>query len=190
MKIHSTNRFLKHTALILLIGLLYGFGNTATASNSILTKPPKTFFHQSVITPPYEAHELKLMDQNGNVINVAQLKGKVVFINFWATWCPPCIAEMPNINKLYQDYAQDKKVVFLMISLDRSFDKAKKFLQQKGFDFDIYRPLSNLPSEFQSRGIPNTFVLGKDGKIAFNHLGMGNYNTDKFRKLLDDLKSK
>jgi len=139
---------------------------------------------------PYAEHNLPLKDQHGNSLNIADLKGKVVFINFWATWCPPCVAEMPGINELYQDYADDGEVVFTMISLDRNFGKAKKFLKNKGFDFDIYEPQSALPKEFQSRGIPNTFVLDKNGKIVFSHMGMGSYNTTKFKKFLNDLKTK
>src|SRR5699024_8703774 len=121
----------------------------------------------------YTKHDYKLKDESGKTINMADLEGKVVFVNFWATWCPPCIAEMPNINKLYQNYKDDDEVLFLMISLDDSFDKAKEFKERKNFDFNIFYPQSTMPSEFQSRGIPHTFVLRKDGEIAYDHTGMG-----------------
>jgi len=137
----------------------------------------------------YNAHHLELMDQNGNTLNVADLEGKVVFINFWATWCPPCIAEMPGINNLYLDYADDKEVVFLLISRDRSFSKARSFNQEKGFAFNIYTAKSAIPQEFRARGIPNTYILNKNGKIVFNHLGLGNYDTEKFRNFIDKLKA-
>src|SRR5699024_9641525 len=145
---------------------------------------------QTTNTQTYETYHLILEDQNGNTLKMSDLEGKVVFINFWATWCPPCIAEMPNINKLYQNYGNDDQVVFLMISLDRNFDKAKRFLHKKDFNFDIYYPKSNIPKAFESRGIPNTFVLAKDGSIAYSKMGMGNYNTTKFKNFLEDLKSK
>src|SRR5699024_6022082 len=101
-----------------------------------------------------------------------------------------CVAEMPGINELYQDYADDGEVVFTMISLDRNFGKAKKFLKNKGLDVDIYEPQSALPKEFQSPGIPNALVLDKNVKIVFSHMGMGSYNTTKFKKFLNDLKTK
>ncbi len=144
----------------------------------------------STVSDEYEKHPLKLRDQDGNVLNVAQLEGKVVFINFWATWCPPCVAEMPSINALYQDYKTDKDVVFLMVSMDRSFAKAEQFLEDKKFDFAIQEPLSAVPQEFQARGIPNTLVLDTNGKIVFSHVGMGNYNTAEFKTFLNDLKKK
>lgn len=139
--------------------------------------------------PPYKGHPLKLISQSGKNIDMAELEGKVVFINFWATWCPPCIAEMPNINKLYQNYQNDQDVLFLMISLDDDFDKAKAFREKKGFDFNVFEPQSNLPKEFQSQGIPATFVLNKKGEISYTHMGMGSYNTKKFKTFLNDLKA-
>lgn len=60
---------------------------------------------------PFKARNLTLKNQNGDVINLNELEGKVVFINFWATWCPPCIAEMPNISKLYEQYQDDDQEV-------------------------------------------------------------------------------
>lgn len=133
-------------------------------------------------------YKFQLKDHNGEDINIADLKGKVVFINFWATWCPPCVAEMPDINSLYQNYKDEDDVVFVMVSLDNSFDKAKDFLDRKEFDFTIYEPQSDIPKDFQSRGIPNTFVLDKEGEIAFSKMGMGQWDTRKFRKFLDDLR--
>lgn len=135
-------------------------------------------------------YKLNLKNQNGEITKLSDLEGKVVFINFWATWCPPCIAEMPNINKLYQQYQDDEQVVFLMISLDKKFDAAIKFLDQKAYDFDIQEPLTSIPKVFNTRGIPNTYVLGKDGEIEFRKMGMGNYNTQKFKDFLEELKAK
>lgn len=139
---------------------------------------------------PYKARNLTLKNQKGELIKLNDLEGKVVFINFWATWCPPCIAEMPNINKLYQQYQDDDQVVFLMISLDRKFETAVKFLDQKGYAFDIQEPQGNIPRDFNTRGIPITYVLGKNGEIEYTRVGMGNYNTQKFKEFLEELKAK
>jgi len=138
----------------------------------------------------YKAPSLVLKNQNGEKINLKDLEGKVVFINFWATWCPPCIAEMPNINKLYQQYEDDEKVVFLMISLDKKFDTAIDFLEKKGYAFDIQEPQGSIPKIFNTRGIPNTYVLGKTGEIEYRKMGMGNYNTQKFKDFLEVQKAK
>lgn len=135
-------------------------------------------------------YNLTLKNQHGEITKMSDLKGKVVFINFWATWCPPCIAEMPNINKLYQQYQDDDQVVFLMISLDKKFDTAIKFWEQKKYDFDIQEPQNAIPKVFNTKGIPNSYVLGKDGEIEFRKMGMGNYNTQKFKDFLEELKAK
>lgn len=169
-------KYMKYGVLMLFISLI-SLGNT-------IAKP------LPADKDPYKARNLTLKNQKGELLDMADLEGKVVFINFWATWCPPCIAEMPNINKLYQTYKDDEDVVFLMISIDKNFDDAIAFLEKKGYDFDIQEPQGRLPRDFSTRGIPNTYVLGKDGEIAYRKMGMGNYNTQKFRDFLNDLKSK
>ena len=134
------------------------------------------------------AYELALEDQEGNKLDLKDLQGKVVFINFWATWCPPCIVEMPDIDALYGSLKDDDEIVFLMISLDQDFDKAKQFLIKKDFGFNVYKVDGSIPSDFQTRGIPTTFVLGKDGKIAEKYMGSRSYNNDDFKALLKGLK--
>src|SRR5690606_14890870 len=76
---------------------------------------------------------LDLVDANGNAIQLENLKGKVVFINFWATWCPPCIAEMPSIQKLYSEFESDEEVVFLLVEMDDKPQKAIQFMEKKGY---------------------------------------------------------
>lgn len=123
---------------------------------------------------------------SGERVTLSQIKDKVLFINFWATWCPPCIAEMPGINELYGQTASDD-VAFLMISTDEDFNKAKTFVERKEFDFPIYKPLSTIPSGLQSRVLPTTYIVGKDGKIVVKHQGMADYNNEKMKTLLTKL---
>ncbi|MGO3707276.1 MAG: TlpA family protein disulfide reductase [Mesonia hippocampi] len=134
------------------------------------------------------SYQMKVKNQNGEQIDFNDLKGKVVFINFWATWCPPCVAEMPSINNLYKKFENDKDVVFIMVSLDDKFEKAKNFKKRKNFSFDVHQLSSNLPSVYRSASIPTTFVLDAQGNIAFTHKGMANYDTQKFEDMLNSLK--
>ncbi|MFT4737080.1 MAG: thiol-disulfide isomerase/thioredoxin [Cyclobacteriaceae bacterium] len=129
----------------------------------------------------------ELEDHQGASLNAADLTGKVVFINLWATWCPPCIAEMPDINSLYQ--RRNDEVVFLMISMDDDFDKAKRFLEKKGFDFPVYQLTTRLPEVFRSQSIPTSYVLSKGGEIAMTRKGLAKYDTDSFNSFLDELLS-
>ena len=93
-------------------------------------------------------YDFKLATLEGEHINFEIFKGKTVFFNIWATWCPPCIAEMPSIVKLHKEMGND--VAFVMIAFDKDFEKAKEFNKRKGYNLPIYALGSNLPEAFKS----------------------------------------
>jgi len=124
--------------------------------------------------------------EDGNRLELASLRGKVVFMNVWATWCPPCKAEMPGIQNLYESVDHDK-VAFVMLSTDRDFEKARKYKKDKSFTFPIHQLGANLPAELQSSALPTTFVIDKEGKIQMTHKGMAQYDSDKFKKFINGL---
>lgn len=128
---------------------------------------------------------LNLMDEEGNILSLADFKDKPIFMNMWATWCPPCIAEMPNINKLYK--AMGNEVAFVMVSLDDDFETAKAFNSRKGFNLPIYTLQSRRPAMYQSSTVPTTYVIDTKGQLVLTHKGMANYNTSKFKKFLKGL---
>jgi thiol-disulfide isomerase/thioredoxin len=130
--------------------------------------------------------DFELVDLKGNKVSLDELKGKIVFINFWASWCSPCVAEMPDINQLYNDY-RGKDIAFLLVNLDADKDKMKKFLERKDFDFATYVPLSLVPNQLKSQSIPATFVLNREGQVVLEHFGMASYDNDDFRFWLDEL---
>ena len=129
---------------------------------------------------------LTLMDEDGNTLSLADFKGKAIFLNMWATWCPPCIAEMPNINNLYKEMGNE--VAFVMVSLDEDFETAKTFNKRKGYNFPIYILQSRRPTMYQSSTVPTTYVIDAKGQLVLTHKGMSNYNTSKFKRFLNDLK--
>jgi len=126
----------------------------------------------------------ELRDLEGNELNFADTKGKVVFVNLWATWCPPCIAEFQNIQDLYNDY--NDEVVFLLVS-DESSQTIQKFLEKKGYDIPIFNPLTNYPDDFNPRSIPRTYIIDKEGHIVVDKKGAANWNSNKIRNQLDEL---
>lgn len=147
-----------------------------------------------IIQPSIEAeaqveanYDFVLVDQDGNRTSFAEFKGEVVFINFWATWCPPCIAEMPDIQHLYQEM-DGKGINFVLISLDEDFQKARNFVEKKDFTFPIYQLGSPLPEVYASSAIPTTYVISPDGKVVVSKSGMAKYNTTKFKNFLQELK--
>ncbi len=91
----------------------------------------------------------ELMDINGNSVPFSTFQGKVIFVNFWATWCAPCIAEMPDINELHQIFEQDENIKFVLISVDRDFEKAQRFMKEKSFNLPLYRLKTGLPDVYK-----------------------------------------
>lgn len=126
----------------------------------------------------------KLVDENGETYNFETAKGKVVLINFWATWCPPCIAEMPNMEKLYRDYKDE--VVFLFVS-NESQEIISKFKTKNNYDFVVYSPLTSNPKLLDISTIPRTFVLDKQGHVVIDKSGAADWNSKKVREILDGL---
>lgn len=126
-------------------------------------------------------------DASGKLATTADLKGKVVFINFWASWCPPCRAEMPSLNDLYEKLKNDNRFVFLFINEDDDKAKATGYLKKNSFTIPLYSRTGDVPSEIFSGTLPTTIVLNKDGRIVMNHSGMADYNTDSFIQQLNAL---
>lgn len=132
------------------------------------------------------ADALVLADSQGGLHRFSEFRGKVVLVNLWATWCPPCIAEMPGLENLYQKTKGE--VAFVMISRDRDFDLARNFVARKGYQIPIYYARGPLPPELSSNGIPATFVIAPNGRIAYTHTGMADYDHPEIEKFLRDLK--
>lgn len=134
--------------------------------------------------PAVAAVPFSFCDQKGQISSTADLQGKVVFINFWATWCPPCRAEMPDLNDLYQQFRQDERFVFLFINEDNDAAKAKTYLQDKGFAMPLATLAGAAPAAVYSGTLPTTVVLNKEGKIVYRHEGIAQYNTKDFMNQL------
>lgn len=130
--------------------------------------------------------DFKLIDREGNTTSLEELKGKVIFMNMWATWCPPCIAEMPSIDELHGE--MDDEVAFVMLSLDQNFETAKAFDKRKGYNLPIYAAAGNIPEMYNSPEIPTTYVIDADGNLALTHKGMADYNDPEFKEFLNSLK--
>ena len=88
----------------------------------------------------------QLSSQDRGAHNFNEYNDKVVVLNFWATWCPPCVAEMPSMQQLYTDY--NNKVVFMFVTSD-DHEKVTSFLKKKGYDIPVYYPLTEVPNYFQ-----------------------------------------
>lgn len=127
------------------------------------------------------------IDSNNKSVTTEDLRGKVVFINFWATWCPPCRAEMPSIEKLYKKFRNNEQVVFLIVEIDNDVDGTKKFISEQNLSLPISYPNSEIPSTWLGGSIPTTVILDKTGKIAARKEGMYDYSTKEMEEFIANL---
>ena len=114
-----------------------------------------------------EIEKVKLTSLKGMTIDMKQYKGKAVFINFWATWCKPCVEEMPTIKKA-MDLLKEEKIAFLFAS-DESTEKIQAFEAEHSFGFN-YTSAGNM-EELNIIGLPTTFIFDQDGKQVFSEMG-------------------
>lgn len=124
----------------------------------------------------------QLLDVSDKPLDFSAFKGKVVFVNNWASWCPPCIAEMPSIQAL-KNKLKGEDIAFVMVSFDQDPEKSKAFIKKREFDFDIYFPGEDYP--YPTSSIPATFILDKSGAVVSQHVGLADYSSDE---LTDQLK--
>ncbi len=136
-------------------------------------------------TPADFDYNFSIKDLEGNRVSFDQYKGKVVFINLWATWCGPCKAEMPGIQSL-SEKLKDESIEFIMLSVDKeaALPKVTTYLEMNQFTFPVFMPFGYLPAEMQVPSIPTTFVISKDGKILMKEVGTRNYDTKKMVNFL------
>ncbi len=117
--------------------------------------------------------EIAFTDLRGQEIDLAKMKGKVVLVDFWATWCGPCVAEMPNVVAAYEKY-RGKGFEVIGISLDEDKAAVEQFVAEKKMPwpqhFDGKGWGNELAQQFGIQGIPATFLVGKDGKIVASNL--------------------
>lgn len=122
--------------------------------------------------------------ESGTTLKLSDLKGKKVLVNLWASWCPPCRAELPSIQRLYHK-TDTSKAVFILISLDNSFEQAKKFKKFSKLHLPIYYPAENLPTLFNVQGIPATFIFNEKGELVQQVDGGDNYDTEPYKRLIN-----
>lgn len=155
--------------------------NTATISSSTPVDTNQTSANAASAASALPAFRMR--NGRGEIVDLAQFRGKKVFVNLWATWCPPCRAEIPSIESLGAKTDRDK-VEFVMLSLDDNFDKAKTYAANNNMKLPVYYPAADLPQLFVTEGIPMTIIFNEKGEIVFNEVGSANYDTPKFQDLL------
>ena len=141
----------------------------------------------SPTTPPQMASPLKVIDTAGKPIHLQAHRGKVIMINFWATWCPPCVYEMPMMEALYIS-RQDQAFSIWAVNMQESQQDVAEFMAKKGFRFPVMiDPTGNALSAYAVQGLPATYLIDCTGNLLGQVTGILEWTSDATRSLLDTL---
>jgi peroxiredoxin len=190
--VSSNARILSAIALgTLLVGI--GLASFVSLSSHRLTGSSdldsgRALSHQSTVSAGKLAANFTLKDLNGGAISLASLRGKVVFLNIWATWCAPCREEMPSIESLYNAFKANKDFVVLAVSQDTDGSSVRPFVQQNHLQFTVLLdPRNEVGERYEVSGIPETFIIGRDGRIVAHHVGPYDWANGDIRDALQEL---
>ena len=143
---------------------------------------PKATSEIIYLTP--EDLDWSITSLEGETVRLQFPSGKPALINFWATWCPPCIAELPALQRLYDQY--QGKVDFYFIS-DEDPQTLKAFLEKKGYTIPVYTIGQNVKGKLHSRSIPATFLVAPNGRLIMNKTGAAKWDGNKVKKTINEL---
>jgi thiol-disulfide isomerase/thioredoxin len=167
-----------------LISLLFLLAPGLAAS----AEPPLQFSLVAV-KPRMAAPDMALKDLNGQAVDLAKLRGKVVAVNFWATWCPPCRREFPSMERMRQKLA-NKPLVILAVNEGENVDTIEQFTSlldlQPGFPI-LLDPEGDAMSLWPVRGLPTTFFIDKRGRLAYRAIGGREFDHPEVIRVVEQL---
>ncbi len=146
----------------------------------VIAFAPATTNNGDIVTE----YDWPLYDVDGNPVAFDEAKGEVSVLNFWATWCPPCIAEMPYFQNLYDEYGD--RVKFYFVSNEEP-EVINKFMEKHDYHLPVQLTPYAPPELLQSGALPTTFIFGKDGKIHVKKKGSAKWDSKSVFHLLDNL---
>lgn len=136
-----------------------------------------------------KAPDFNLKDQYGVVHSLENYKGKVIFLNFWATWCPPCKKEMPDIENIYKEYGENKKDVVILGVNSEKENEVKKFLKDKGYTFPtLIDENSEVMRKYFIQAFPTSFVIDKEGNV-YGYV-MGGLTKEQIKQVIEEVLKK
>lgn len=162
---------------VLWVVLLYFVGPKLRRSGS--------FGDQNVRYPA--SYEWTLYDLENQPVQFNKFKGKTIFLNIWATWCPPCIAEMPSIARLAENpRLKDKGIEFICVATDESASDVSRYLRGKNWGMTVLRAES-MPEAYLSEGIPATYAISPEGLVVGAVVGSSDWDTPEVVEFLEKL---
>ena len=171
---------------ILILSLILPFSRkyVATGLNKLVMHRPAIIQEERQERLEPGDYDWILMDMKGRQVPFSRFQGQMVFLSFWATWCPPCRAEMPNIQRLYLEYGE--LMSFVMAS-NEDKEVLTRYLDQNDFHMPVYRMVQNPPEKLQVSTIPTTFLIGPDGRIRVRKTGAARWDGCFFRDYLSEI---
>ncbi|MEO5684620.1 MAG: TlpA disulfide reductase family protein [Chitinophagaceae bacterium] len=185
-----TRKYLSTLVLIVLLGILFFSPNAkayvlkALLSTGIFNADTKK---NNKVIDHMPFAQLAFTDKNAAPLNTADLKGKIILVNFWATWCPPCIAEMGSLNTLYNKLKADPRFVFIMADADGNLPLSDAFMQKRGYSLPVYQIAGPVPADLFAGTLPTTLIIDAKGNLVQKHEGIANYDTPEMLAFLKSL---
>jgi peroxiredoxin len=134
-----------------------------------------------------QAPDFVLKDVSGQTHRLADYRGKVVVVNFWATWCPPCVLEMPSMQKAWEA-TRNNNVVILAINNGEDAKRVQAFHRKSNLTFPLLLDTNaNIMAEWKARGMPSTFVVDPEGRLVYQALGGRDWNHPTILRVLRSL---
>ncbi len=165
------------TVVLVILGTVAGIVSCTEPATSPETVQVAAIPDRDVL-PPFP-----LSDKTGNTVDLADFKGKKVFVNLWASLCGPCRDEMPSIQKLYEK-TKGKNVQFVMLAMDDDFSKSVAYFNSSNLTLPAFYPAAGLPALFDVSAIPATFIFNENGELVKSIRGGDNYDTPEYVQLL------
>jgi peroxiredoxin len=157
---------------VVLAAIWYSGAVTPVSTTTAQSSHSSDFDDQPQASPAATrpAPDFTLTDLDGNRVSLSQFRGKPVVINFWATWCPPCKAELPHLVKAYE--REQGRVVFLAISVDEPERTVRRFVEDNGVSLTVLLDDGGeVAADYRVEGIPTTFFISRDGEIVARYVG-------------------
>jgi peroxiredoxin len=168
--------------LILAISCNYGFSQNTN----------EDYMKTSVVQLKQTAPEFSFTTSDGKTVHLSDYKGKVILINFFATWCGPCMVEMPLLqNEIWNALKDNPNFVLLSLGRDHSQEEINKFIEQKNFTFPIYADKGKkIYSLFATQYIPRNYLIDKNGKVVYASTGFSIEEFEELKAKIDKLLKK
>jgi peroxiredoxin len=182
----SRNRILEIVAaLIVLVGVVILVTAWAVRRNAAL----QTGGQEAPIAAGAKAADFTLEALDGTTVSLDRLRGKVVFLNLWATWCGPCREEMPSMETLFDEFRNRKDFVMLAVSQDtKGRQVVEPYVQKNSYHFKILLdPQNKVGEAYDVSGVPETFIIDRKGRIVAHHLGAFDWSRPDVKEALEEL---